>query len=81
MSDEPYVTKTGKVLSEDEIQRLADEAEQGYADRIHKAAPADDELHCEVCGQRIKRVPGGQGPTWIHADTGAVAAPNPPRQS
>lgn len=46
---------------------------------VHKAAPAADEQHCDVCGQYIKRVPGGQGPTWVHSDSGAVAAPNPPR--
>jgi hypothetical protein len=28
--EEPYVTKTGKVLSDQEIEDLADEAEQGY---------------------------------------------------
>jgi hypothetical protein len=49
-----------------------------YEDRVHKAAPGADEFHCKFCGQRIKRVQGGQGPTWIHADSGAVAAPNPP---
>lgn len=44
---------------------------------IHKATPDKDEQHCAVCGQRVKKVPGGQGPTWIHTDTGAVAAPSP----
>ena len=46
---------------------------------IHKATPAEDEQHCAVCGQWVKRVPGGHGPTWVHRDSGAVAAPNPPR--
>lgn len=45
---------------------------------IHKAAPASDNTHCAVCGQHVRRVPGGHGPAWIHADSGAVAAPNPP---
>lgn len=65
----------------EEAQREADrlnEIAAKYEDRVHKAAPGADEFHCEVCGQRIKRVPGGQGPTWIHADSGTVAAPNPP---
>ena len=48
---------------------------------IHKATPSDfgtADQHCAVCGQWIKRVPGGQGPTWVHRDSGTVAAPNPP---
>lgn len=45
---------------------------------VHRAAPDADEQHCKFCGQRIKPVIGGQGRTWIHADSGAVAAPNPP---
>lgn len=45
---------------------------------FHKARPKpDDEYHCIACHARIKRVPGGQGPTYIHADTGAVVAPGP----
>lgn len=49
---------------------------------VHKAQLAQDSEgfppHCAVCGQWIKSVPGGWGPTWVHSDTGAVAAPNPP---
>ena len=46
--------------------------------RIHKAEPCEnDDSHCTVCGQPIRSVPGGHGPTWVHADSGAVAAPNP----
>lgn len=45
---------------------------------VHKAEPGRDLLHCGTCGQRIRQVPGGQGSTWVHADSGAVAAPNPP---
>lgn len=30
MSDGPYVTKSGKVLTDEELDRLADEAEEGY---------------------------------------------------
>jgi hypothetical protein len=45
---------------------------------VHVAVPAADEQHCKYCGQRIKRVQGGQGMTWAHTDSGAVAAPNPP---
>lgn len=48
--------------------------------RVHAAKPVSEtDDHCRVCGQHTKRVPGGQGPTWVHRDTGAVAAPNPPR--
>lgn len=47
---------------------------------IHKAAPTSDDLwNCETCGQRIKRVPGGHGPIWVHSDSGAVVAPDPRR--
>lgn len=42
---------------------------------VHKARPAVGDTHCVVCSQRIKKVPGGQGPTWVHSDSGAVAAP------
>jgi hypothetical protein len=51
---------------------------------IHKAAPAftaetaGPVQYCGVCGQHIKSVPGGMGPVWVHSDSGAVAAPNPP---
>lgn len=50
---------------------------------IHVAKLADTSgmrrgPQCEVCYQPIKRVPGGQGPCWVHSDSGAVAAPNPP---
>lgn len=43
----------------------------------HKAAPAhpddpEDEQPCAHCRRTVKRVPGGHGPTWVHADTGAV---------
>lgn len=30
MADEPYVTKTGKVLTDADIEALADEAEEGF---------------------------------------------------
>lgn len=43
--------------------------------RIHKARPSTrDAFHCAVCHQTVKRVPGGQGPTYVHAETGAVVA-------
>lgn len=45
---------------------------------VHIAEPLALELRCKWCGQHIKRVQGGQGRTWIHVDSGAVAAPNPP---
>ncbi len=46
--------------------------------KVHKAAPGTDPYHCGVCGQAIRQVPGGSGTTYVHADSGAVAAPNPP---
>lgn len=49
------------------------------SDRVHKAEPSENFWNkCATCGQWIKKVPGGQGPTWVHEDSGAVAAPNPP---
>ena len=46
---------------------------------IHKARPKDPastaEQPCAVCAWAVKRVPGGQGTTWVHVETGAVAAP------
>ncbi len=54
-------------------------------DVVHKAAPdmrltqrADGGSRCLVCGQRIHKVPGGSGPTWVHTASGAVAEANPP---
>ncbi len=49
--------------------------------QIHKAEPnetarlksAGEYIPCRHCGEAIKRVPGGQGPTWVHVATGAVA--------
>jgi len=45
---------------------------------IHKAEPLpgtgdSGEAYCRHCDHDIKRVPGGQGPTWVHEETGAVA--------
>lgn len=47
---------------------------------IHKARPVrairdtppTDGESCAVCGETIRRVPGGNGPVWVHADTGTV---------
>jgi hypothetical protein len=42
---------------------------------IH-TADDDGEGHCSTCGQPVRQVPGGRGPTWVHPD-GAVAARTP----
>lgn len=46
---------------------------------VHKARPVSPHnrvtQHCAVCNEWIKPLPGGQGPTWVHTATGAVAAP------
>lgn len=42
---------------------------------VHKAEPQDESLGvsaCKHCGAPVKRVPGGQGPTWVHTETGIV---------
>jgi hypothetical protein len=53
----------------------------GSARNIHKATLDDrylDNPTCFYCGEHIKRVPGGQGPTWVHIDSGAVAGRHDP---
>jgi len=43
--------------------------------KVHKADPQAEDLGvsaCKICGRQVKRVPGGQGPVWIHEDTGMV---------
>lgn len=50
----------------------------GTASNMHKAEPdvvgtMRGDPHCSYCDEPIKQVPGGQGSTWIHTDTGAVA--------
>lgn len=50
--------------------------------QIHKATPETEEFgvsSCRHCGNPVKRVPGGQGPTWVHELTGAVAGPGSER--
>jgi hypothetical protein len=44
---------------------------------VHKARPrypedAESEQPCATCARVVKKVPGGQGPTWVHLSTGAV---------
>lgn len=53
--------------------------------RLHKAGPAAiagtdtlDPLHCGICGQAIHAVSGGNGSTFVHTDSGAVVARDPP---
>lgn len=48
---------------------------------IHKAelSTARGAWLCAHCGREIKRVPGGDGPVWVHADTGAVVGTGPPQ--
>lgn len=48
----------------------------------HKAAPQHEDQGvstCRHCGYQVLRVPGGHGPTWVHAATGMVAAPGAER--
>lgn len=52
----------------------------GYeaAAEITRATPSADfeasgTVHpCLACGHDMKKVPGGQGPTWVHVDTGVT---------
>lgn len=46
---------------------------------VHKATPEGGKhgvSTCSECGEPVKRVPGGQGPVWVHTETGAVAGPS-----
>lgn len=53
---------------------LSDEELSELASLIHKAEPSEKfEWVCTHCGLEIKKVPGGQGTTYIHVETGAVA--------
>jgi hypothetical protein len=55
------------------------EARNREAVFVHKAEPEDDgALWCKHCNAAIHRVQGGQGPTWVHSTTGAVAASGAP---
>jgi hypothetical protein len=54
------------------------EPEPGEEPAVHKAVPGGiDEWHCKVCAQEIHLVAGGQGPVYVHTETGAVAGPGP----
>ncbi len=49
---------------------------------VHKAEPVNPDPapmynECTHCGEVIKRVPGGHGPTWVHDSTGCVAGRKP----
>ena len=46
---------------------------------VHKAEPWGRTMSCRHCRQRIKRIPGGNGAIWVHADSGAVAGSGPPK--
>ena len=35
---------------------------------LHKPQPAEDGEACIICDRPIRRVPGGHGPVWVHAD-------------
>lgn len=54
----------------------------GTANNIHKATPdtPNKPYTCSFCDEDIKLVPGGQGPTWVHSDTGAVVGRHDPER-
>ena len=47
------------------------------AHRARPAHPEDPETTqpCGACRREVKQVPGGQGVTWVHAETGTVVGP------
>jgi hypothetical protein len=56
--------------------------EPTLAPNVHKAEPQQlvfSHSTCLHCERPIKKVPGGQGPTWVHEDSGFVAEVGAPR--
>jgi len=57
--------------------KLSDDDLAKMRKRVHAATPADPDAgmtSCLVCKEVVRPVPGGQGRTWVHDATGAVAA-------
>jgi hypothetical protein len=67
------------IAEQDPEHRLVARAEVRTA-AVHKATPELGSLLqvCAVCGEPIRSVPGGHGPTWVHTATGAVAGSGAP---
>lgn len=49
-----YVTKSGKVLTEADIEKLVIEAEEGYDVRMLKPRPLKSSTSCRICGHWIE---------------------------
>jgi hypothetical protein len=58
----------------DDPRTNADRVARAAAATVHAARPDERGTHCAVCLQRVRKVPGGQGTTWVHSESGAVAA-------
>jgi hypothetical protein len=62
----------------DPLPEAEAKARRAHLEQPSKATPSQDyaesgAVHpCLLCGHDVKRVPGGQGPVWVHADTGTV---------
>lgn len=74
-----YLTANHKLTElHDNLRALDASASRVVGNAVHKARPSEHYAgHCAVCRQRIRRVPGGDGPTWVHSDSGAVAGSGP----
>jgi len=55
-----YRTKSGKVITDDDIERWAAEAEHGY-----DISQLRDRVRCGRCGQPIRLVPWGLHYKWV----------------
>lgn len=79
-SDTGYLDTDAIQGSDDDAVEFA-QALAGLLPTVHKAEPwvpfSDSGTFCRFCNTLIHSVPGGQGPTWVHTATGAVAAVNP----
>lgn len=58
----------------DDQRAHADQVARMAAETVHAARPNEAQTHCAVCFQRVRKIQGGQGPTWVHSESGAVAA-------
>jgi len=65
------------------VLRINYDAYTGETSALHNAEPfpqwAQYELGtaCRHCGEQIRRVPGGNGPKWVHHETGFVVGKTP----
>jgi hypothetical protein len=72
-TDEPYVTTAGRVLTDDELRKLADEAEAGY-DVSHLDNDEARAAGAARAAARRKPVTGGGFPLYVAAPLALLPA-------